>query len=101
MMPRMTDHRPWFASYPADVRRTLEPYPHESLFAILDAAAGRYPVPLRAVDMKSREVSGRGKVAPGYFSADDWDTARQITNQLLDELRDSMYGRPRRVERTD
>ena len=36
-------------------------------------AAGRYPVPLRAVDMKSREVSGRGKVAPGYFSADDWD----------------------------
>jgi Acyl-CoA synthetases (AMP-forming)/AMP-acid ligases II len=43
MMPRMTDHRPWFASYPNDVRPCLEPYPHESLFAILDAAAGRYP----------------------------------------------------------
>jgi acyl-coenzyme A synthetase/AMP-(fatty) acid ligase len=43
MMPRMTDHRPWFASYPSDVRLSLEPYPHESLFAILDAAAGRYP----------------------------------------------------------
>src|SRR5213075_560295 len=33
----------WFASYPADVQRSLEPYPHESLFAILDGAAGRYP----------------------------------------------------------
>ena len=43
MMPRMTDHRPWFASYPSDVRPSLEPYPHESLFAILDAAAGRFP----------------------------------------------------------
>ena len=43
MMPRMTEHRPWFASYPADVQRSLEPYPHESLFAILDGAAGRYP----------------------------------------------------------
>jgi long-chain acyl-CoA synthetase len=43
MMPRMTDHRPWFASYPSDVRPSLEPYPHESLFAIFDAAAGRYP----------------------------------------------------------
>jgi long-chain acyl-CoA synthetase len=43
MMPRMTDHRPWFASYASDVPKTLEPYPHESLFAILEAATGRHP----------------------------------------------------------
>jgi long-chain acyl-CoA synthetase len=43
MMPRMTDHRPWFASYALDVAKTLEPYPRESLFALLEAAAGRHP----------------------------------------------------------
>src|SRR5438093_10872414 len=43
MMPRMADHRPWFASYASDVQKTLEPYPQESLFALLDAAAGRHP----------------------------------------------------------
>src|SRR5262249_53291382 len=43
MMPRMTDHRPWFASYPPDVPKTLEPYPQESLFSLLEAAAGRHP----------------------------------------------------------
>jgi long-chain acyl-CoA synthetase len=43
MMPRMTDHRPWFASYAPDVAKTLEPYPQESLFALLEAATGRHP----------------------------------------------------------
>src|SRR5215470_11962741 len=43
MMPRMTDQRPWLASYPADVPKTLEPYPQESVFALLEAAAGRHP----------------------------------------------------------
>jgi long-chain acyl-CoA synthetase len=43
MMPRMTDHRPWFASYAPDVAKTLEPYPRESLFALLEAATARYP----------------------------------------------------------
>jgi long-chain acyl-CoA synthetase len=43
MMPRMTDHRPWFASYAPDVPKTLEPYPQESLFSLLEAAAGRHP----------------------------------------------------------
>jgi long-chain acyl-CoA synthetase len=43
MMPRMTEHRPWFASYPAEVPKTLEPYPQESLFALLEAASGRHP----------------------------------------------------------
>ncbi len=39
----MTDHRPWFGSYPADVPRTLEPYPEESVFAMLEASARRFP----------------------------------------------------------
>src|SRR4029453_6818232 len=43
MMPRMTDHRPWFASYPPGVPKPLEPYPQESLFSLLEAAAGRKP----------------------------------------------------------
>jgi long-chain acyl-CoA synthetase len=43
MMPRMTDHRPWFASYAPDVAKTLEPYPQESLFALLEAATRRHP----------------------------------------------------------
>ena len=42
-MPRMTDHRPWFASYPPDVPKTLEPYPEESAFTMLDASARSFP----------------------------------------------------------
>ncbi|MGZ5301778.1 MAG: AMP-binding protein, partial [Actinomycetota bacterium] len=37
----MTQHRPWFHKWPADVPRTLEPLPELSLFDMLrDAAAG-------------------------------------------------------------
>jgi long-chain acyl-CoA synthetase len=43
MMPRMTDQRPWLASYPSVVPESLEPYPQESVFALLEAAAGRHP----------------------------------------------------------
>jgi long-chain acyl-CoA synthetase len=43
MMPRMTDHRPWFASYPSDVPASLEPYPEASLFSLVESAAGRFP----------------------------------------------------------
>jgi long-chain acyl-CoA synthetase len=43
MMPRMTEHRPWFGSYPSDVPKTLEPYPEESVFSMLDASARRFP----------------------------------------------------------
>ncbi|MGZ8620779.1 MAG: long-chain-fatty-acid--CoA ligase [Actinomycetota bacterium] len=39
----MTDHRPWFASYPPDVPKTLEPYPEESAFTMLDASARSFP----------------------------------------------------------
>lgn len=39
----MTQHRPWFASYPDDVPRTLEPYPERSLYSILEAAVARHP----------------------------------------------------------
>ena len=39
----MTDHRPWFRSYPADVPRTLEPYPEISVFGMLEASARRHP----------------------------------------------------------
>ncbi len=43
MMPRMTGHRPWLASYPSDVPTSLSPYPEESVFAMLDASARRFP----------------------------------------------------------
>ena len=39
----MTDHRPWFASYPEGVPHTLEPYPEKPLYALLQEAADRYP----------------------------------------------------------
>src|SRR5919108_808877 len=41
--PSMTEHRPWFASYPDDVPKTLEPYPEKSLFSILEESASRFP----------------------------------------------------------
>jgi long-chain acyl-CoA synthetase len=43
MMPPMTDHRPWFRSYPPDVPHTLEPYPDISVFGMLEASARKYP----------------------------------------------------------
>ncbi len=36
-------HRPWFASYPADVPRTLEPYPDLSVFDMLERSARSFP----------------------------------------------------------
>ena len=39
----MTEHRPWFASYPHDVPHTLEPYPDISVFGMLEASARRIP----------------------------------------------------------
>jgi long-chain acyl-CoA synthetase len=38
----MTD-RPWLASYPPGMPRSLEPYPAKSLFSILEEAASRHP----------------------------------------------------------
>ncbi len=35
----MTEHRPWFASYPPDVPPTLEPYPEISVFSMLEGSA--------------------------------------------------------------
>ncbi|HSD49269.1 MAG TPA: long-chain fatty acid--CoA ligase [Actinomycetota bacterium] len=35
----MTEHRPWFSSYPPDVPHTLEPYPGLSVFGMLEASA--------------------------------------------------------------
>jgi long-chain acyl-CoA synthetase len=43
MMRAMTDHRPWFRSYPPDVPHTLEPYPDISVFGMLEASARKYP----------------------------------------------------------
>jgi len=41
MMPRMTEHRPWFATWRAGVPKTLEPYPDVSVYsALMDASAG-------------------------------------------------------------
>src|SRR5438270_2360957 len=39
----MTQHRPWFASYPGGVPRTLEPYPEKSLYSFLEESAERFP----------------------------------------------------------
>ena len=39
----MTEHRPWFASYQAEVPRTLEPYPRTSVFSMLESSARRFP----------------------------------------------------------
>lgn len=39
----MTDHRPWFASYPPGVPKTLEPYPDISVFQMLERSAQRFP----------------------------------------------------------
>jgi long-chain acyl-CoA synthetase len=38
----MTEHRPWFATYPENVPRTLEPYPVRSVFSILEESATRF-----------------------------------------------------------
>ena len=43
MMRLMTDPRTWFASYPPDVPRSLEPYPKESVFALLQSAVAGFP----------------------------------------------------------
>ena len=43
MMRAMTDARPWHAAYPPDVPRSLEPYPDESVFALLEGAAAGFP----------------------------------------------------------
>ncbi|HEX9122224.1 MAG TPA: long-chain fatty acid--CoA ligase [Actinomycetota bacterium] len=39
----MTEHRPWFTSYPSGAPHTLEPYPELSLFGMLESSAGRFP----------------------------------------------------------
>jgi long-chain acyl-CoA synthetase len=43
MMPRMTDHQPWFATYPPGVPHSLEPYPNLSVFGMLEASARNHP----------------------------------------------------------
>jgi long-chain acyl-CoA synthetase len=39
----MTDHQPWFASYPPGVPHTLEPYPDMSVFGMLERSARNHP----------------------------------------------------------
>ena len=43
MMRGVTDHRPWFASYPPEVPHTLEPYPELSVFGMLERSARTHP----------------------------------------------------------
>jgi long-chain acyl-CoA synthetase len=42
MLPAMTEHRPWFASYPEGIPHTLEPYPPVSAFGMLEGSARRH-----------------------------------------------------------
>ncbi len=37
------EDRPWLASYPTDVPRSLAPFPEKSLYSLLDDAATRFP----------------------------------------------------------
>jgi long-chain acyl-CoA synthetase len=39
----MTDHRPWFASYPEGVLHTVEPLPEKSLFSALEDSVRMFP----------------------------------------------------------
>ena len=43
IMPRMSVERPWVVSYPSDVPRSIAPFPSESVFGLLESAAGRFP----------------------------------------------------------
>jgi long-chain acyl-CoA synthetase len=43
MMPVMTDHQPWFTTYPSGVPHSLEPYPNLSVFGMLEASARNHP----------------------------------------------------------
>src|SRR5947208_8082032 len=38
----MTEHRPWFKTYPDGVPKTPEPYPERSLFRVLEESARRF-----------------------------------------------------------
>jgi long-chain acyl-CoA synthetase len=37
------NHRPWLASYPSEVPKSLAPYPEKSLYSLLEDAAHRHP----------------------------------------------------------
>jgi hypothetical protein len=54
-------------------------------------AVGRYPIPMSAHEILPRRVRGRGAQNPEKLTADEWQIARETTNRLLDELRDTMY----------
>jgi long-chain acyl-CoA synthetase len=42
MMRDMTEHRPWFRSWPSDVPKTLAPFPERSVFRMLEDTAARF-----------------------------------------------------------
>jgi len=66
----MTQHRPWFASYPPGVPKTLEPYPEKSLYSILEDAVRRFP--------DSPAISFRAPGAPSGKTL----TYRQLEKQV-------------------
>jgi hypothetical protein len=39
----MTEHRPWLEAYPPGRAPTLEPYPHISVFTMLERSARTFP----------------------------------------------------------
>jgi hypothetical protein len=48
--------------------------------------AGRYPIPIAADEMKPREVPGRGKVNPRFYSRAEFLTADILANRLIEDL---------------
>jgi long-chain acyl-CoA synthetase len=43
MMRGVSEHRPWFASYPPEIPHTVEPYPDLSVFGMLERSARTHP----------------------------------------------------------
>ena len=50
--------------------------------------AGRYPISVRADDMKPRSVPGRsGKTVPGFYSREDFAAVERLRNRFMTRLR--------------
>jgi long-chain acyl-CoA synthetase len=58
----MTEHRPWFASWPPGVPKTAAPYPMVSVFSLLADAAAEFPDSV-ALAFLGKHVTYRGLLA--------------------------------------
>jgi len=56
--------------------------------------AGRYPVPIHAAAMKSRDGPGKGLTVPHFYSREDMATAEHLLNRLTTRLRNAAGDMP-------